>query len=64
MKHSKITRGLAGFCKDKCPICKKAREESQNGMWRRFVAAEEHLCPACRAYRKIYRVHAYEKADS
>jgi hypothetical protein len=51
----------AEFCKSKCPSCVKSRKKD-SGISRAIVKIEDKLglCPWCRAYRKVYGVHAYE----
>ncbi len=60
MKHSKITVKMAGFCKDTCPICTRARENGK-GILYTMVKLEENLCPACRSYKKVFKKNAHEK---
>ena len=60
MEHGKITTSMAGFCKNTCPVCTRAREKGE-GLLYNFVKLEEGLCPACRSYKKVYGVPAHEK---
>jgi hypothetical protein len=60
MGHGKITKSLAGFCKNTCPVCTRAREKGE-GILYNFVKLEEELCPACRSYKKVYDVPAHKK---
>ena len=60
MEHGKITKSLAGFCKNTCPVCTRARENGK-GLLYNFVKLEEELCPACRSYKKVYGVPAHKK---
>jgi len=60
MEHGRITESLAGFCKNTCPVCTRAREKGE-GLLYNFVKLEEQLCPACRSYKKVYGVPAHKK---
>ncbi len=62
MAHGKITESLAGFCKDTCPVCTRARENG-SGVLYNIVKVEEHVCPMCRSYKKVYGVPAHEKVE-
>ena len=43
-----------------CPICKRAREK-QRGLAFWFVKKiESGICPACKAYEKVYHRKAHE----
>jgi hypothetical protein len=43
-----------------CPLCKRAREK-QKGLIFWFVKKlESGLCPACKAYEKVYERKAHE----
>ncbi|MGY0288710.1 MAG: hypothetical protein ACUX7D_08185 [Candidatus Methanodesulfokora washburnensis] len=49
----------AGFCKEKCPICTRARKG--NRLARVFVKyVDRKICPYCKAYERIYGKKAYE----
>jgi hypothetical protein len=55
-------RKLADFCANSCPGCKQARKK-QRGFFYRFVKfTESGVCPACRAYEKVYGRKAHEPA--
>ena len=60
MEHSKLTTNLAKFCKGTCPICTRAREKGEGALYQ-LVKIEEHVCPACRSYKKVYGKPAHEK---
>ncbi|MFZ5563125.1 MAG: hypothetical protein ACOZBW_03680 [Thermodesulfobacteriota bacterium] len=60
MEHGKMTKKMARFCKDSCPVCTRAREKGEGFLYE-FVKLEEQLCPACRSYKKVYGVPAHEK---
>ncbi len=60
MAEGKITQSMAKFCKDTCPVCTRARENGQ-GILYQLTRVEEHVCPACRSYKKVYGVPAHEK---
>lgn len=62
MDFEKITekeRKLANQCLE-CYICKRAREK-QKGLAFWFVKKlESNICPACKAYEKVYHRKAHE----
>lgn len=60
MAAGKITQSMAKFCKETCPICSRARENGQGFLYQ-LTKIEEHVCPACRSYKKVYGVPAHEK---
>jgi hypothetical protein len=52
-------RALAETCLS-CPVCKRARRK-QRGLFFWFVKRlEGRLCPACRAYERVYGRKAHE----
>ncbi len=52
-------RQLAQQCL-KCPICRRARDK-QRGFFFWFVKKlEGRVCPACKAYEKVYGKKAHE----
>ena len=63
MKHGKITRTMAHFCNDTCPVCTKGREKGKGFLFN-MVRLEENLCPACRSRKKVYGKPAHEKLKS
>ena len=60
MKHGKITRSMAHFCKNTCPVCTTGREKGEGFLYT-MVKLEENLCPMCRSYKKVYGKPAHEK---
>ncbi|MBN2412447.1 hypothetical protein JXQ31_12220 [candidate division KSB1 bacterium] len=62
MSETTITekdRKLAQQCVN-CPVCTRARDR-QKGFLFWFVKHIEHsICPACRAYEKVYGRKAHE----
>ncbi len=53
------TRALATQCLN-CPVCKRARRK-QRGIAFWFVRLlEGKICPACKAYKKVYGRKAHE----
>jgi hypothetical protein len=63
MKNSITTqdRQKAEICLKKCPICKGARAK-QRGFRFWFVKnIEGGICPACKAYEKVYGRKAHEQ---
>ena len=61
-EHGKFTVKMAEFCKDTCPVCVKGRENGK-GLLYQFVKLEEHMCPMCIAYKKVYGKPAHEKVE-
>lgn len=56
---SPLDRKLARLCLA-CPVCRRARKK-QRGIAYRFVrTVEGHICPACRAYERVYGRKAHE----
>lgn len=49
----------ADFCKDKCPVCTRARKKGKGFLYT-MVKLERKLCPYCRAYEKVYGKPAYK----
>ena len=64
MQTEEITekdRAKAKQCLE-CPLCNRAREK-QKGLVFWFVKKlESGLCPACKAYEKVYKRKAHEPA--
>jgi hypothetical protein len=58
IKHDEKTIKMAEFCRDKCPLCTRARKKGK-GLLYTFVKLERKLCPYCRAYEKVYGKPAY-----
>ncbi|OKY78414.1 MAG: hypothetical protein BTN85_0905 [Candidatus Methanohalarchaeum thermophilum] len=49
----------ADFCKDKCPVCNRAREGKKISKF--FVKhIDRKVCPMCKAYEEVYGKKAYE----
>ncbi len=59
MGHGKITKSLAAFCKNTCPVCTRARNKGE-GILYNLVKLEEKLCPACRSYKNVFGVPAHK----
>ena len=59
MEHDEKVIEKATFCKDKCPVCKKARAKG-SGILYLLVKLERKICPYCRAYEKVFNKPAYE----
>lgn len=57
--HGALTRKMADLCKDACPVCVHARKKG-GGLMHRVLRVEAKVCPACRAYEKVYGVPAWE----
>jgi hypothetical protein len=59
MEHDEQTIQKAKFCKDKCPVCKRARAKGKGFLYW-FVKIERKICPNCKAYEKVFNKPAYE----
>mgnify|MGYP000846050953 FL=1 len=59
MTHDEELKKKADFCKDKCPICTRARKKGKGFLYI-LVKTERKLCPNCRAYEKVYGKPAYK----
>jgi len=56
-------RKMAEFCRDSCPVCRRARRK-QKGLSFWFVTrTEEGICPCCQAHEKVYGKKAHERAE-
>jgi len=55
-------RKKAEFCLSRCPICTKAREKQRGFRFWLVKTVEEGMCPACKAYAKVYGRKAHEPA--
>jgi hypothetical protein len=50
----------ARFCKDFCPVCRRARKK-QRGICYWFVKnVDRKVCPCCKSYESVYGRLAYE----
>ncbi|HNR88147.1 MAG TPA: hypothetical protein PKM65_07390 [Spirochaetota bacterium] len=49
----------ADFCKDKCPVCTRARKKGRGFLYA-MVKFESKFCPHCKAYAKVYGKPAYK----
>ncbi len=52
-------RKLAKLCL-KCPVCKHARKKQKGIIYRLVKHLEGGICPACKAYEKVYGRKAHE----
>ncbi len=52
-------RKLAKQCL-KCPICKRARAKQKGIIFWFVKKLESGICPACKAYEKVYKRKAHE----
>ena len=59
MKTDPKTMEKAKFCKDKCPVCTRAREKGK-GLLYQLVKFERKFCPYCRAYEEVFGKPAYK----
>jgi hypothetical protein len=59
MKHDEKTIKRAEFCRDRCPICTRARKKGRGFLYT-LVKLERRICPSGRAYEKVYGKPAYK----
>jgi RNA polymerase subunit RPABC4/transcription elongation factor Spt4 len=60
MPEEKALRGLARFCAEVCPVCRRARAK-QRGVAFWFVKnVDRKVCPMCKAYERATGKLAYE----
>jgi len=52
-------RKLAESCL-KCPICRRARDKQRGLLFWLVKKLEGKICPACKAYEKVYGRKAHE----
>lgn len=55
-------RKLAAQCMD-CPICKRARRKQRGIAFWIVKHLEGGICPACKAYEKVYGRKAHEPIE-
>ena len=53
-------RKRAKFCLNKCGGCKKARKQQKGFIFWFVKFIEGGICPACKAYAKVYGRKAHE----
>ena len=56
---SKLDRALADVCRN-CPVCRTARRRQAGLAFWLVSRVEQHLCPCCRAYERVYGRKAHE----
>jgi hypothetical protein len=56
---SKLDRALAKVCRN-CPVCRRARHRQSGVAFRLVNQVEQHFCPFCRAYERVYGRKAHE----
>jgi hypothetical protein len=61
---SKLDRTLADVCRN-CPVCRTARRRQAGLAFWLVNRVEQHLCPFCRAYERVYgrKAHAKDSAQ-
>lgn len=52
-------KALAKLCLE-CPVCRHARKKQRGIAYTIVKHVEAGLCPACKAYAKVYGRKAYE----
>ena len=50
---SKLDVALANVCL-RCPVCRNARKNQEGAAYSLVRRVENHLCPFCRAYARVY----------
>ena len=61
--HKKTTsqdRWMADVCLRGCPVCKHARGKQRGLAFWWVGKVENHVCPFCRAYERVYGRKAHE----
>ncbi len=56
---SSLDRRLAKMCLN-CPVCRRARRRQAGIAFWLVSRVESKLCPACRAYERVYGRKAHE----
>lgn len=56
---SKLDLALASVCRT-CPVCRTARRRQAGPAYWLVSRVEQHLCPFCRAYERVYGRKAHE----
>lgn len=59
-----LQRGLAKFCKDRCPICRRARAKQRGVAYVLTRYIDAPVCPACRSYKAVYGRASYEPEEA
>jgi hypothetical protein len=59
-KITEKDRQKAATCLNKCPVCKKARKDQKGFLFWFVKNIEPKVCPACKAYVKVYGRKAHE----
>lgn len=54
-------RRLAAMCLN-CPVCRRARSRQRGVFYWLVKWVEGGICPACRAYEKVYGVKAHQQS--
>ena len=65
--HKKTTpqdRWMAAVCLRGCPLCKHARGKQRGLAFWWVEKVENHVCPFCRAYERVYGRKAHEPSLS
>lgn len=58
-QHSKVDLRLARLCKS-CPVCRHARKKQRGVIYQSVKHVESKICPACRAYERVYGRKSHE----
>lgn len=56
---SKLDRALAKVCRT-CPVCRTARQRQAGVAFWVVQRVEQHVCPFCRAYERVYGRKAHQ----
>ncbi len=57
---SEKQRRMAEFCRDKCPVCRHARNKQRGFLFWFVKKVETKYCPHCQAYEQVYGKKAHE----
>jgi len=60
---SKLDRALANVCRN-CPVCRHARRRQTGLAFLLVNQVEQHLCPFCRAYERVYGRKAHQSGPT
>ncbi len=60
-KTTDLQKWMARICLQ-CPLCRYARKK-QRGVLYTIAKFESHICPFCRAYKKVYGGESWQPHD-
>ena len=59
-RPGKLDLALARVCLG-CPVCRRARRKQRGMAFLLTSKVESHLCPFCKAYKRVYGRMAHER---